>query len=149
MNTISYIFSVIFFSVVAAVIGNGGNDVQPPSGAASDDMDIDDVERGTAPPMFPINDTLEDLLDNFDAYSRMRTMDEDDFDDLNAIRMIFDQNMRKRAEKYMYERKDWDGHVDQLLLLTTGNFENRFRMPKDHFDFLLEAIKEAITVDFA
>ena len=98
MNIISYIFSVIFFSVVAVVIGNGGNDVQPPLGAASDDIDIDDV-RGTAPTMFPINDTLEDLLDNFDAYSRMRTMDEDDFDDLNAIHMRFDQNMRKRAEK--------------------------------------------------
>ena len=60
--------------------------------------------------------------------------------------MFFSQNKKKRAAKIIHERKDWYGHADQLI--QTNEFINRFRMPKDHFESLLDAIRDAITVDF-
>ena len=67
-------------------------------------------------------------------------------EDLHALCLIFGQNKRMRAAKYMYKRKNWADHVNQLL--ETDEFENRFRMPKEHFDHLLEQVRECITVDY-
>jgi len=107
-----------------------------------------DTEEESAPPLDPVDD-LEDLLDDFDAYLHLKTMSDDDWDDLEAIRFIFSQNKKKRAAKFMYEWKewkDWYGHADQLI--QAHGFINRFRIPKDHFESLLDAIRYAITVDF-
>ena len=74
-------------------------------------------------------------------------MDEGDFDDIEALTMIFDQHKRKRVIKEVYEKKkEWDGHGDHLI--RTNRFKNCFRMHPDHFNILLDNIRDAITVDF-
>jgi len=72
--------------------------------------------------------------------------DDEDLEDLEAICILFSQNKRRRSIKFKHDRKDWDSHV--RMLLTTNKFDNCFCMSKDHFDFLLEAIREGITVDY-
>ena len=54
---------------------------------------LEDLVDGTAPPLFPLEDnSLEELLEEFDAYHELRSMNDDDWDDLVAIRLVFDQN---------------------------------------------------------
>ena len=104
---------------------------------------MEDTEAETGPPLY---DSLVDTFDDFDGYDHIAMMDEDDLDDLEAIRLIFSQNKKKRGLKFRYRRCNWESHI-QMLTATNG-FENRFRMPKDNFNYLLEAIRECITVDF-
>ena len=37
-----------------------------------------------------VNDSLEHILENSDAYHEMRLMNEDDLDDLDAVRLVFE-----------------------------------------------------------
>ena len=94
----------------------------------------------------PLYDSLMDAFDDFNGYDHIAMMDEDDLDDLEAIRLIFSQNKKRRGLKFRYRRCDWESHI-QMLIATNG-FENRFRMPKDHFDYLLEANRKCTTVDY-
>jgi len=108
-----------------------------------EDTEMEDTEDGTGQPLCPINDLVDPFAD-FDAYEYLSMADDEDLEDLEAIRIIFSQNKRSRSIKFKHDRKDWDSHV--RMLLATNEFENRFRMSKDHFDILLEAIREGITV---
>ena len=39
-----------------------------------------------------VDNSLKYILDNFDAYHEMQLMDEDDWDNLDAVRLVFEQN---------------------------------------------------------
>ena len=90
---------------------------------------------------------FDEMFDGLNAYEIMEVMDDEDWSDLSAIRLMFARNKRLRKLKFMHERTDWDGHV--AMLIYTNKFENRFRMTPEHFEYLLNAIRDAITVDFA
>jgi len=105
---------------------------------------LDDLDPPDLRPV--VDDSLEHILENFDAYHEMRLMNEEDWDDLDAVRLVFEQNRRKRKAKHRHDRKQWDAHED--MLLQTDAFDQRFRMPEEHFYPLLDAIRDAITVDF-
>jgi len=105
---------------------------------------LDDLDPPDLRPV--VDDSLEHILENFDAYHEMRLMNEEDWDDLDAVRLVFEQNRRKRKAKHRHDRKQWDSHED--MLLQTDAFDQRFRMPEEHFYPLLDAIRDAITVDF-
>ena len=92
-------------------------------------------------------DELYDPLANFNAYHHMQSMEDEDWDDLIAIDSILSGNRRLRKIKHRHARKDWAEHVEALL--NTGCFDQRFRMPKPHFDHLLDELRAAVTVDFA
>ena len=49
-------------------------------------------------------------------------------------------------KKLTYPRKDWDDYED--LLINSANFYVRFRMSKKHFDYLVDDIRDCITVDY-
>ena len=149
MNILYYICSLWLFILAVTYSPQDDEAVQLYSSNDEDEDEDDameDAEGGLVPQLQPISD-LTDILENFDAYSRMEIMDDSDWEDLEAIRLIFEMNRRKRAAKYKHDRKDWYEHAD--MLEQTGEFENRFRMSRDHFNILLDAIKDAITVDFA
>ena len=46
------------------------------------------------PPEDDLDDETEDLLSNFDAYHEMRFMEDDDLENLTAIRFLFAQHRR-------------------------------------------------------
>ena len=112
------------------------------------DQNHDDVESGEV--VYPDDheeNHLIDGLDDFDGYAHLDSLEEEDIEDIAEVQAILSTNKRQRSIKYRHERKDWAEHVE--MLLQTDQFENRFRMPKAHFEYLLEAIRGAITVDFA
>ena len=74
-------------------------------------------------------------------------MDDDDWADIADIQAIFSRNRNSRKVKVQHDRKDWNHHLTTLLAI--GKFEQHFRMPHHHFDYLLNAVRDAITVDFA
>ena len=88
------------------------------------------------------DDNLDELIGEFDPYTHLKAMSEDDWEDLQAINIVFGSNRRKRSIKYMYER----AHASQLINI--NEFANRFRMEKHYFDRLLESLCDAITVDY-
>ena len=45
----------------------------------------------------------------------------------------------------MHQRTNWEGHA--RMLEETNNFEKRFRMKRSCFQYLLDAVQDAITVD--
>ena len=87
------------------------------------------------------------MFDDLNAYEIMELMNDEDWNDLSAIQLMFAMNKRLRKVKYMHQRTNWDRHVEMLKY--TNNFENRFRMIPNHFEYLLDAVRDAITVDFA
>ena len=95
----------------------GGSERSPPTVLLHDDED-DDMEDGTGRPLV---DSLMDAFDNFNGYDHMAMMDEEDLDDLEAIRLIFFQNKRKRGTKFMHSRCDWESHIH--MLIATNEFE--------------------------
>ena len=62
-----------------------------------------------------VDDSLEHILKNFNAYHKMWLMNEDDWDNLDAVRLVFEPNQHKRNVKLMHERKGWDTHKNMLL----------------------------------
>ena len=56
------------------------------------------TEEESAPPLDPVDD-LEDLLDDFDAYLYLKTMSDDDWDDLEAIRLVFFSKQKETSCK--------------------------------------------------
>ena len=83
-------------------------------------------------------DDLDGILRDFEPYHELRSMEDDDWDDLAAIRLICDSNRRRRCIKFFQKRKNWDEHVEMLLSTGgDGGFDNRFRMPYNHFMYLV------------
>jgi len=96
--------------------------------------------------IFALFDEMFGDLD-LNAYEIIELMEDEDWNDLSAIQLMFAGNKRLRKVKFMHERTDWDKHVEMLEY--TNNFEHRFRMKREHFEYLLDAVRDAITVDFA
>ena len=123
------------------------NDPPPPPVAPVDpavDNDSDLMEDGGTSRLD--DDEDKDGYIPFDPYSTMDVMTDEDMEDIEDMRTIFNLNKEMRSIKYKHERKDWASHLD--MLLKTKGFEQRFRMSHDDFEFLLEALGEAITVSY-
>ena len=85
--------------------------------------------------------------DFFDPYDVMKELSDDDWDELEDIRLIMDLNKQQRNVKFSHDRKEWSKHVD--MLLQTNEFHKRFRMSYNDFESSVEALEEALTVSYA
>ena len=84
---------------------------------------------------------------SFNGYDALAKLSEEDWDDLHDIEAIARHNEEQwRKGKSFYNRKDWGGYKE--LLVETSNFYVRFRMSKEHFDYLVDNIRACITVDY-
>ena len=123
MDLLYYLLSFVFFFLVV-VAGHAENPPSVHQGDDDDDMEdteIEDTEDGTGQPLCPINDLVDPFAD-FDAYEYLSMADDEDLEDLEAIRILFSQNKRSRSIKFKHDRKDWDSHV--RMLLATNEFDN-------------------------
>mmetsp|Transcript_35221 Transcript_35221/g.74312 ORF Transcript_35221/g.74312 Transcript_35221/m.74312 type:complete len:97 (+) Transcript_35221:466-756(+) len=73
---------------------------------ADDEMDIQEGTAVDSNSQLHPNDGLFNIFEDFNGYKHMALMDEDDFNNLEAIHLIFDQNKRKRALKFKHCRLD-------------------------------------------
>lgn len=113
-----------------------------------DDDDDHDINHHTAEEAEEADDDDNDSLSDssFNGYAALAKMEEEDFEDLHDIQEIAKHMKEKwRKHKKFYPRKDYGGYED--LLVSNDTFYKRFRMPKEHFDYLLDAIRDCITVD--
>ena len=94
-------------------------------------------------------DDLDGFLGDFEPHYEPRSMDDNGWNDLEAIRLICDSSGKRKGIKFCHDRKNWDQHVDMLLSTQgDGGFECRFRMSHDHFMYLVDQIYDGITVNF-
>ena len=91
-------------------------------------------------------DDLHDFFAGFNCYDIIQAMEDKDVKDLFAIKRYFQSGRRIRKVKFPHERIDWDAHL--AMLQDTDGFESRFRMSYHHFEYLRDAIKDCISVDF-
>ena len=82
----------------------------------------DDVPSLVHPVRDDLDDETEDLLSNIDAYHELRNMEEEDLEDLSAIRLLFSKNHRQCKIKFYYNRMNWNDHVK--MLERTGSFSS-------------------------
>ena len=87
-----------------------------------------------------------DEFDGFNAYEFFNTMEEDDLADIAFLLQALGPKTRQRGIKFKHTRKSWEEY--SYMLVETKEFEDRFHMSKDHFDYLLENLRDAITVDY-
>jgi len=59
---------------------------------------------------------------------------------------MFISRKKTRSIKYDHTRINWDEHIDRHVL--TNKFEQRFRMPLSSFHYLIEELREPLTVSF-
>ena len=141
MDTCSLLWSIpVLFVFLAALVDGRSSTAQRT--IADGGLDDDDVSH---PSVFELGND-DDIFENFDPYHELAQMDDDDLEDLAAVNIVFDQLRRQSRIKYRHQRKCWQEHRD--LLIETDQFANRFRMPPEHWDYLLEGIRAAITVDY-
>jgi hypothetical protein len=65
-------------------------------------------------------------------------------DNMEEMRFIFSRRKQTRSIKYKHQRINWDDYVEKIIY--TNKFEQRFRMPLSAFHYLLEELRESITV---
>jgi hypothetical protein len=93
------------------------------------------------------NDASSISESSFNGYAALANLDEEEWEDLHDIQTIARQHDEKwRKQKLWYQRKEWDKYED--LLVNNANFYGRFRMSKKHFDYLVDNIRDCITVDY-
>jgi hypothetical protein len=91
------------------------------------------------------DDSLGSVGESFNPYVQLDN--DEDYDDLQDLRLILNKIRKReniRCPKFQHRRCDWDYH--RHMLISTKEFENRFRMPPSDFDTLLEVLREALTV---
>jgi hypothetical protein len=135
-------------SVVDATSNNAGAEFYDGADGKSDD---DGAE----------SDNDEDLdngceFDGFDGYEYMDGMDNDDFDELYEFRFILEMgeegkgkdvtSKRKRRKKKKHCRTSWAEECEYLDGIPDG-FEEDMRMPKEHFLYLLDGIRDCLLID--
>ena len=149
MDVPLYLLCLLWGSLVVLVafacIG-GENHTLPPRRVAADDDLFDLAKNGSAPPLATRYNEDDDDYESFDPYATMDAMDEEDWNDMEDVRVILEMNKHARAIKYMHDRKDWSRHVE--MLLATREFDQRFPMNIDEFNYLLEALEDAITESY-
>ena len=89
---------------------------------------------------------LGDMFGHLSAYQIIEIMGSDDWEDLVAIRMMFG-DARKRKHKLERVRMNWADHV-RVCNHETNGWMRRYRMVGAHFNYLLRAVEDAITVDY-
>ena len=72
------------------------------------------------------------------------TMDNDDWDELMELHFLLNSLKQTHYIKFQHQRIDWDCHIH--ILQETDEFHDRFKMPKFTFGFLLEEIRDPLTV---
>ena len=105
----------------------------------------DEVDGEDIPGLDELYD-LSDGFPRFDGYKIYDALGEDDLADLALIHAMFGEKKRVRKIKTSIKRRNWEEYSQQLI--DTNEFHSRFRMNKDHFDYLLSYISPAITVNF-
>lgn len=135
--------AILLASICAG--GTANTPVVPQRQSVVDDEDYDDMEGGNAPPINPRSD-LDDGYEHLDPYAAFSELGEEDLDDLQDIQLMLSLNKERRSIKYKHERKMWSKHVE--MLVATKEFDNRFRMNLDEFEYLLDEIEDAITVSY-
>ena len=73
----------------------------------------------------------------------MYETDSDD-DDLEDLRFIFSCRKQERSIKYNYLRVNWDEHIERLV--HNNKIEQRFRMPLSAVNYLIDELREPLTV---
>ena len=89
-------------------------------------------------------------LDDFNGYRVLEMMEEEDWTGLADVQLLLlttESKLVKRQKqvKEKYDRVDWDRHTEQLI--KTKRFHKQYRMPKHHFDYLVDALRDCLTVD--
>jgi hypothetical protein len=115
----------------------------------ADDNNNDDVAPGNDADDNSGDDATSSSISSssFNGYAVLAELNEEDWDDIYDIQAIAVQIDEKwRKEKLRYPRKDWNEYED--LLVSNANFYIRFRMSKKHFDYLVDDIRDCITVDY-
>ena len=87
------------------------------------------------------DDSLGSWGQSFNPYEQIEN---EDYDDLEELRLLFRRRKQSRKIKCQHQRKDWQTHREDLIY--TNEWESRFRMSPEHFDVLLEELREALTV---
>ena len=89
----------------------------------------------------------------FDWYEYMDGMDDDDFDELHEFQMILQMQEeseaaenKKRKPKHFHRRWTWGDEEEYLDGIPDG-FKDDMRMPKEHFLYLLDGIRDCLAVD--
>lgn len=95
-------------------------------------------------------------FDDFDGYEFIDGFEEENFDDLFEFQFVhgFDEGSKgkggevkkKRKPKHYHARHTW-GMEEEYLDGIPNGFEDDMRMPKDHFLYLLDGIRDCLTVD--
>ncbi len=125
-------------------MGDGEGHVSP----ADDNNNNVDASSNDADDNCDDNATSSSICDSsFNGYAALAELEEEDWGDLLDIQEIASQHGEKwRKGKLRYPRKDWNEYED--LLVSNANFYIRFRMSKKHFDYLVDDIRDCITVDY-
>ena len=112
------------------------DDVIAVGGESSEDEDIDNGREFEA----------------FDWYEYMDGMDDDDFDELHEFQMLLQIQEESEAKNKMRKRKrfhnrwTWEEEREYLDGIPDG-FKEDMRMPKEHFLYLLDGIRDCLAVD--
>jgi hypothetical protein len=99
-------------------------------------MNLDGVEEDLV--------ELDDLVDGFpqiNGYENFEALGEGDIADLALIKALFGKKKQLWRIKYYHTRKNWEEYAQQLT--TIDDFTAGFWMSRKHFDFLLEAMRDA------
>ena len=143
MNVLYYLSSITFF-VIAFFCAARAEESIPNFDEPNNINDDEDEEVGMVEEVMRIN-LLGDMFGHLNAYEIVAIMGEDDWEDLEAIRMMF--GGRKRKHKFTRERMVWADHV-RMCNHETNGWTRRYRMVENHFNYLLRAVEDAITVDY-
>ena len=90
----------------------------------------------------------KELVDQFSLAELLADEEDEDkglWEEIDHLRVLIKEKRKRRRKKFHLPRKDIDSQT--VALLATEMFTRRFRMPKAHFDYLLNAIRSDITVD--
>ena len=81
---------MLLVALLAVLGGLGGHSNHDDIGNLLDGLN--DLDPPDLRPV--VDDSLEHILNNFDAYHEMRLMDKDDCDNLDVVRLVFGKNRR-------------------------------------------------------
>ncbi|KAL3761004.1 hypothetical protein ACHAWU_004624 [Discostella pseudostelligera] len=94
-------------------------------------------------------DLYDGPLDDFNGYRVLETLDDVDWTGLADVQLLLlaesKSPKRQKQVKVKYDRTDWWRHAENLV--KTNRFHKQHRMPKEHFDYLVDALRDCLTVD--
>jgi len=106
MNVLYYLSSITFFVIAFFCAARAEESIPNFDEPANNINDDEDEEVGMVEEVMHIN-LLGDMFGHLNAYEIVAIMGEDDWEDIEAIRMMF--GGRKRKHKFTRERMVWVG----------------------------------------